>query len=562
MELEAYNEYSIVQHYSDLTDYISENIYILDKNEQSEIFTENWGLVALGAVIVGGLIWLIIHLINNHKKNKAKEAKINKEAENAEKIKDAAEKAVEQSNASKEEIGELSNLIKACMLCPSMVLDSSGNPSKDRLSTDDAKDSLSNAFRGKDILWKVDKIYLFKDDDEATKNKELDRKIKELKKKKEEYEKYGKGIIQQWAKDIDIIEIKNTLKDLIKKSINLRENQNKAVYYNVDQKYRAIAHKIFQDSSNYQNDIQSSEDEKNLKQSAEMQGFHTEEAAPSFDTSLKAVLTYFKSASKNNPDLYTNDNRYIEMNKNINDKLKAFKTVLMAVYKKTLPEVTKNDVDNEIDRYIELIKTSTDKSNDGIWDLIQDYISIITQLIDTIESINYKNPSGAPEADIKVSILTVYLNAILKSILSFYKSDTFKIDKVKIHTGSSTTTIQPEKATKISPTAYKKKLDEKLKQWKAGDNYKKALDQHIKRLMNELLYIEYAHREADLWLSGITKEYFLKLVAVGLFNNMEIVDGDAVYTTTSKAYKKGDFVSDKDMSAEIKKRKASTSAID
>ena len=44
MELEVYNEYAIVQHYSDLTDYISENIYILDKKNQSEIITENWGL--------------------------------------------------------------------------------------------------------------------------------------------------------------------------------------------------------------------------------------------------------------------------------------------------------------------------------------------------------------------------------------------------------------------------------------------------------------------------------------------------------------------------------------
>ena len=395
------------------------------------------------------------------------------------------------------------------------------------------------------------------------KNRELARKIKELKKKKEEYEKYGKGIIQQWAKDIDITEIKNTLQDLIEKSINLRENQNKEVYYTVDQKYRAIAHKIFQDSSNYQNDIQSSEDEKNLKQNAEMQGFHTEEAAPSFDTSRKAVVEYFKKASTNNPDLYSDDKKYIIMNKNINDKLKAFKTVLMAVYKKTLPEVTKNGADNEIDKYIELIKTSTDKSADGIWDLVQDYVSIITQLIDTIETISYKNPSGSSEADIKVSILTVYLNAILKSILSFYKmSDTFKIDNVKIYVGSSIKTISPTKATKSSPTAYKKKLDEKLKQWKAGDSYKKALEQHIKRLMNELLYIEYAHGEAELWLSGITKEYFLKLVAVSTFTNFEMVDDEAVYAKDTHKHKKGDLVDDKTMSTVINNRKASTSAID
>lgn len=98
MELEVYNEYAIVQHYSDLTDYISENIYILDKKNQSEIITENWGLIALGGLIVIGLGILIWWLCTRKKDNPKKEKKIEKKTEDTEKIVDAAINEIQKTD--------------------------------------------------------------------------------------------------------------------------------------------------------------------------------------------------------------------------------------------------------------------------------------------------------------------------------------------------------------------------------------------------------------------------------------------------------------------------------
>lgn len=517
MELEVYNEYAIVQHYSDLTDYISENIYMLDKDEQSEIITENWGLVAVGALLLGGLIWLIIHLVTNAKKNKAKEVKLNKDAENAEKIKDAAEKAIEQSGASKEDIGDITNLIKCCMICPDIV--------EGRISAKAKTDSPESAIRGSAILWKYEYIHIIKAGPYSNQLNDLRNKKNALTKAKEEYINTGYGLIKKWAEEISISDFEKEITDEINKN-RPESGDGPDIKIYIDQKLREIAHRIFNENNSYKDDLEKSRTLTNDQANKKAIGHHNNGTITSTQDLIKKdpiVQKYFQNV---NPSSAPSPRGFIKTKDKLSDSEQAFFKLLKEINTSddilnSFPKVNNDKIkeDDKIDHFIDLIINATDSNT--IQDTLSTYGSLMLDLIDKMDTIKKTSNNDDLTNENIIAITNVYLNALLESVISWYGTNPYIINTMSIWTGSK---VDLSTASSTTPRSVKEKMEKKFKEWEkeTPEGYKKALNKSIDSLMQETLFIQSIYNTMDDWIKMIAKDYILILISARVFTDSNI----------------------------------------
>lgn len=320
MELEVYNEYAIVQHYSDLTDYISENIYILDKKNQSKIITENWGLIALGGLIVIGLGILIWWLCTRNKDSKNKEKKEAKQTQTTQQVIQATEQAVERSEHSENELNSIDSFMAVAIL-------------KETIKFDDVKEVPDLLRTGKESFSLVNHntIDVFDLVKVSISNDITFENVKDALKKYTDIAniaKKGSGIVKTLSTLIKIESIKEYLDKVknkeVSQEIKLSPNAQKAIAKviatnrNIDQLYKDAnqAYDNAELAGSHDDTLISLNDTLNMKdkdvQSSflKLSGFQglsnnnkkpfDIDTEPLDDASIK-ILNYFKSLKQDNP---------------------------------------------------------------------------------------------------------------------------------------------------------------------------------------------------------------------------------------------------------------------
>ena len=509
MELEVYNEYAIVQHYSDLTDYISENIYILDKKNQSEIITENWGLIALGAVIVAGLIWLGIHLWNKHKEKKAKEAKTNKEAKEAKKIQEVAEQAAEKSNLSNEEIGDISNLLKFLLI--------TRNQSSLTDNKAGSKKSIGNDIEYK---WNTGEIKIL--DHQANQSefkKAWFTQFNNLKEKLEQYKKVN-NLIGNWAKKIKTKDVNDEVLKLIS---NTADNED--VILKIDKKTSQIVGKMI-DRFDFVTLFKQVTDAEAENTRIENMGKHETSEIPFPNTSEQILQSAFKS--------YKNNKWKFDIKKACTTVAPSLQTQSFIKVLKEIPNLNmslvpddiSNDVSKKTYEFLANVIDATDSGSGEIGGqfttISKNYSYFIMQLLSQIDALPLPNVTEDKKDDVRLAILSIYAYILIKSILSLYNSD--KPEKAIIITelifpkelNDNTDVIKIDLSSVSGDLATNKtKLEQDFKDYEKRASYKKDYQANSKRIIQELLYIDSALDKITQWVNIYKATYIAKFCATG-----------------------------------------------
>ena len=541
MELEVYNEYAIVQHYSDLTDYITENIYILDKKNQSEIITENWGLIAIGAVVAVALVWGIILLVKHLQKGKEKDKKMKKTEKEVEQVEQAATQAVQRTNTSDDDISKIGSfLIYALLKRHVGTYKETEEGSSNKVTKGAYKSGINQ------LLTKIDLRQL--SGSTSSNRRAIYQDIKDT---KEKFEKSSNSMIKNLAKSIDLEKVNNYLKD-----------DNNSLAYAISDKSATILGRFLNENINFENTIKAAEKEEDTRY--ENEGISTAQTIAEvpipngydkyIKKHLKNIINQVNVVSGKNAKGVLNSAD--STNGNISDEFVDLLDVLKN-YKDFPTQILSNftAANDKFKSIIEPLHNFNEK-RPNFTDALKKVVNAICFLIENFD--NFDIEEGSQEftdltdnndADKVKETIRYFIFAQTIRIISFYfenlisnkTSYDFTSYKVKISKKDYMIKdlLSSPASTKYSvnsPGQLKKEIDTKFKNVPDGD-IKKKINESIQYIGKRLIYFDTASDRADKYYSAICIAY---AAVLGV--------------TTAKA-------NPKDVQAYINKNKAKTQTI-
>lgn len=533
MELEVYNEYAIVQHYSDLTDYISENIYILDKKNQSEIITENWGLIAIGAVVAVALVWGIILLVKHLQKGKEKDKKMKKTEKEVEQVEQAATQAVQRTNTSDDDISKIGSFLIYALLKKHVgTYKDTEEGSSNQVTKGTYRSSTSQ------LLSKINLLQLSGSNDRRA----IYQNIKDT---KEKFEKSSNSMIKDLAKSIDLEKVKKYLED-----------DNNSLAYAISDKSATILGRFLNENINFENTIKAAEKEEDTRY--ENEGISTAQTIAEvpipngydkyIKKHLKDIINKVDVIGKNAKGVLDSND---QTNGNISDEFVDLLDVLKNY--KDFPTQILSSFTAANDKFKSIIEPlhNFNEKRPNFTDALKKVVNAICFLIENFDNFDIEeasqeftdltdnNDTNKVKETIRyfifaqtIRIISFYFENLISNKTSYdftkYKVKISKRDyMIKDLLGSAASTTYAVN----SPGQLKKEIDKKFKNVPDGD-IKKKINESIQYIGKRLIYFDTASDRAQKYYSAICVAYAAVLGATTAQASSKEVEN---YITKNKA---------------------------
>ena len=526
MELEVYNEYAIVQHYSDLTDYISENIYILDKKNQSEIITENWGLIAIGAVVAVALVWGIILLVKHFQKGKEKDKKMKKTEKEVEQVEQAATQAVQRTNISDDDISKIGSFMAYAILKQTNLPTTTGS-----------EEGTSNA---------VTKLNLTEIDLTTLANVSDRRGIlKDISNTQKKYINSSNPLIKKLANMI-------LMKD-VEKYLKIQTNSLK---YQISDKSSILVGKILRENPNIKNDISAAfkEDEdkyqnEGLANAEEIKAAQIpEEYRACLEEDYKSIFGAVKPATnKKSPTTLrakTSNADAVTIADEFSDLLGVLKNY------KDFPEQILEDFSEANEKFDKIIqplrefnKVSTNFNNklkqiaEAIYYLADNIENI--QILDKTSEYNNLKKKAQDEDKLKKNLQLCIFSKCVEVITRYFEylisgknAVDFSTFKIKFVSNNSTSEMDMKdlldttSGNIANPNKLKSELEKKFEK-EAPGNIKKSVNEKIRYIGRRLIFFGTATERANTYYNEIKLAYAI-VFGVTTAKKADDVDNDKV----------------------------------